>query len=104
MEGIVNKFDPDIIRNRNTTKPYPNIIINDLNRCIPIVVSCLIEGDIPLLGTLNGTTKIIKKIDRSALNIEKLLRISSITVYLTEKEYYNVSNVKEYMEVCFKWI
>lgn len=103
-DTIKTHIDVDKLRSRSTSIPYPHIRIDELSNCIPLVVSILNDGDIPLLATLKGTTKIIKRISKSALTISKLLRVSSVTVYLSVKENYRVTDIVEYMEVLARWI
>lgn len=104
MGEVKSHLDPSALRSRSTTMPYPHIKIEDLNKCVPLVISALEEGDVPLLGTLKGNTKIVKHISKSALNFSKLLRVTSLSIVLNEAESSEVTSILDYMEVAQKWI
>lgn len=104
VDEVKSSLDPDALRSRTTKMPYPNIHIKDLNKCVPIVVNSLEEGSLPLLGTLNGVTKIIKKISESSYNINKLLRVTSLEVNINEGYSRNIETISDYMEVAMEWI
>lgn len=103
MEGVKSYVDPEELRSKTVSTPYPHIKIKDLNRCVPLVVNALEEGDTPLLGTFKGTTKIIKSISNSAINISKLLRVTELDVVFSEDDSCEVSCVLDYMEVALRW-
>lgn len=104
MAEVKSHLDPDALRSRSTSMPYPHIRIDDLNKCVPLVITALEEGNIPLLGTLKGTTKIVKNISKSALNFSKLLRVTSLSIVFSETESSEVTNILDYMEAAQKWI
>lgn len=104
MEEIRSKLDVDALRSRKTSMPYPHVKLTELNRCIPVVISSLEKGDVPVLGTLNGVTKIVANMSKSALNINKLIKVSNISLVLSDYEEYLITNIVEYMEVANKWI
>lgn len=104
MAEIKSKLDVDALRSRSVTTPYPHIkIISELNFCVPAVVSALEDGECPLLGTLNGTTKIIKNISKSALNIHKLIRVTDIAIALSPDDIREIKSIEDYMEVALIW-
>lgn len=104
MGEVKSKIDIDALRSRSTSIPYPHIRIDDLNKCVPLVVTALEEGDTPLLGTLKGTTKIVKHVSKSALNFSRLLRVTSLSIVFSETESYEITSILDYMEVAQKWI
>ena len=101
---IKSSIDVDKLRSRSVEMPYPHLTITDLNNCVPIVVSALEEGDLPLIGTHKGQTKIIKLISASALNINKLLKVTSLSYSKDKENSCDIKSVIDYMEVCSKWI
>lgn len=103
MDGVKSSLDVDALRSRTVSMPYPHFKIADLNKCVPIVVSALEEGDIPLLGTLNGNTKIVKRISNSAININKLLRVTALDFCRKEGDCVRISSILDYMEVSDYW-
>ena len=104
MDGIKNKIDVDALRSRTIDRPYPNFHISKLNNTVPIVISSLEEGDVPLLGTLNGTTKILKRISNSAININRLLRVTEVEYHKDANNFRNMKSIEDYMEVALEWI
>lgn len=104
MEGVKSKLDVDALRSNTISMPYPHIKITDLNKCVPVVVSALDEGELPLVGTLNGVTKIVKKISNSALNIQKLIRVTDIEVAISSTDSREINTILDYMEVSLEWI
>lgn len=104
MTEVKKQLDVDALRSRAVTMPYPHISIVDLNKCVPLVISTLEEGDVPLLGTLNGVTKIVKKISKSSMNINKLIRVTELELAITEDDVNKVTDLLSYMEVAPRWI
>lgn len=103
MGEVKSKLDVQSLRSRSTSMPYPHVRIEDLNKCVPVVINALEEGDIPLLGTLKGTTKIVKSISKSALNFSMLLRVTSLSIIFTETDESEITSIMDYMEVANKW-
>lgn len=104
MLEVKNQLDVESLRSRSTTIPYPHIKIEDLNKWVPVVVSSLEKGDVPLLGTFKGVTKIVSYVSKSAVNFSKLLRVTSLSIALSETESTEITSVLDYMEVAQKWI
>ena len=105
MAEILNKIDPEAVRSRATNVvPYPNIRLLELNKCVPLIVSTLETGDVALIGTLNGVTKILCKISLTLGNITKLLAVSKIMIQYDEEREKVIENPKDYLEVMYNWI
>lgn len=104
MNEIKSTLDVDALRSRKTTTPYPHVKITDLNKCVPIVITALEEGDIPVLATLNGVTKVVKSISLSAFNFQKLLRVTSIEYCKSRTEVKRIKTIKDYIDVVSLWI
>lgn len=92
-------IDVDRLRDRPISTPFPHLVINDLNTCIPIVVSALESGNLPLVGTLNGKTKIVKRISESAYNALKLLQVTKLTWVASEADRVPINNIEDYLGV-----
>lgn len=104
MEEIVNHVDLGKIGATEVSTPYPHIKILDLNKWSAIVIKSLEEGDVPLVGTLKGVTKIVKRISKSAINIDKLIRVTSIQIAFSKEESVPIESTKDYLEEALKWI
>lgn len=101
---IRSELDADKLRSREVEVSYPHIKINDFNKCIPLMISCLDDGNIPVLASLNGVTKIIKNMSNSAINFSKLLRVTDVTLYVSNNDSFVIKSIFDYMEVADKWI
>lgn len=104
MEEIRRTLDPEALKSRATSMPYPHAFIRDINKCVPIVISALEEGDLPLVGTYKGATKIVKMISRTALNFHKLLRVTEVEMRFSQSDVSPVNDILDYMEVSQRWI
>ena len=65
---------------------YPCILIDNPNRTLPLMVRNLEEGDMQLIVEFNGKTKVVKKMSRSALNVDKLIRTNGTLKYVISKD------------------
>ena len=104
MYEVKSKLNIDEIKNKSISRPYPNLVIKDLNKCLPVIVSSLKEGDLSLLCTFKGVTKEIKKISNSAININYLLSITDLEFHKSPEEKVDITNITEYLEVAYEWI
>lgn len=104
MEEISSKLDIEKIRSRETSMPYPHLFIEELSSCCAVVIQALDEGNVPLIATYKGTTKIVKKISNSVYNIDKLLRVTTLRCFDSKDSSIQISSVLDYMEVVNRWI
>jgi hypothetical protein len=97
----VDKID-DFMRNK-VEMTYPAIIVDGVGEELALVVSCLTEGDIPIIVKHKGKTIMLdKRIDKSALNVSKLLKVYPFVLSLSESNSIEITNVEQYMEA-FLW-
>lgn len=73
--------------NENTASPkvgrkYPYLSISTVSDALRVIIPILEEGDLPVLCEYNGVTRRLACIDSSALNIQKLLKVTPLT-YVT---------------------
>jgi hypothetical protein len=104
MSEIRKFIDPDNFKSKSVSTPYPHIKIVELNIATKLVVDSLDEGDMPLLATYKGETKIIKSISNSAININRLLKVNDLDVVFSKDNIYNIQNILDYMEASKEWI
>lgn len=88
---------------RTTEEVFPYITIVSPNNTVPLIVSVVEPGDIPLVIELNGTKKVVARMSASAFNVDKLMRTCGSLEYHVDKD--NVillQDITDYMEV-FEW-
>lgn len=79
--------------------PYPHLMADGLTDALTVVIDVLKKGDLPLLVDYQGTTYHVADIDRSPLNISKLLRLTQLTLYRSETDSVLIRNNIDLMEV-----
>lgn len=104
MSEVVNKIDLGKLTSKSDSLTYPYLEIMEMSNCIPLVVRALETGEIPLVGSLGETTKIVKKITLKSIEINKLLRVTNLKFHINSDEVRDIKNVNEYMEVLLEWI
>lgn len=78
---------------------YPHLRINALSDVIPILVSNLSEGVLPIYVMRDGTLLEIGTFDESPLNLKALIDIVKPEYHSSGEERVQLKEVKEYMEV-----
>lgn len=97
------KMNVNDFSKRTTEVRYPFLKILTPNATVPLIVSVLEEGEVPLLLTLNGVSKVIKRISKSAYNIDKMLRTcGSLEYHRGEGDVVLINDIVDYLEV-FTW-
>lgn len=83
-----------------TGMKYPSIRLPVINETLPIIISALEEGSVPLIAEYNGQRRIVCNISLSAFNVDKLLRTQDVIIY--EKDCgtsIECKSVKKFLEV-----
>ena len=83
------------------TYPYITLQPNN-NDSLPVVLELMEEGDIPILFERDGVTYELRRVDKSPLNLCKLLRIYPFSIVFENKRV-EVTTTQELMEV-YKWM
>lgn len=66
------------LTNDKISMPYPHIFVMDTTDALPLIVPRLPKGDLPVVCEFNNTLRQIGSIQKSALQISKLMRVSRI--------------------------
>lgn len=101
MSEVIRKIDfaPKIRK-----EEFPNIVIADVNETTPLVVQLLEEGDVPVIGVVGHSRKIIARISKSAYNIDRIMRThQDVTLNQGVSDRVRIYSVREYLEV-MRWI
>lgn len=94
------KVDIDKFSSNSIKREYPYLELTSFNETLPLVIESLEQGDMQVLATHKGITKVICKISKSAYNIDKLLRTGQkLQVHTSEGEYKQIQNIIDYLEV-----
>lgn len=102
-QEILTTLD-DTFSHQRVDREYPYIYINPKNtEPLPVVMSLLAVGDLPVLFTLKESTYEIGRIDKSPLNLQKLLRVYAFELHINETTQMVISSTSELMEA-MKWM
>lgn len=72
---LITKLD-DGFSNYQTALEFPHILLKEINtQPLPVVVDYLEEGDTPLYYEQEGELYELKRVDKSPLNLLKLLKV-----------------------------
>lgn len=70
-----------VTANTKVQMPYPNLEVQAINEAVTLVLSGMDKGDLPVIGTYEGRTYKVASIDKSAINIWKLVRVVPVTLH-----------------------
>ena len=102
-QELVTQLDDSFSHNK-VSRQYPYITLNPVNTAaLPLIVTLLEDGEVPILFSVNDSVYEIAKVSRSPINLRKLLEVYEFDVVLSESESRHISNTKELMEA-FKWM
>lgn len=103
MNEIKSRIDIDSLVSRPVDVPYPHIYLGEISRYAATVVKKLPEGNLPILATHKEVTKIVARVSRSAYNVNKLIRVSDVTLKVNEDTSIKIEDIRDYMEALIKW-
>ena len=78
---------------------YPYLYIPRFGEEIALIVTCLEPGPLPLVLNDSGTLKQVGSCAKSALELEKLLRVYNFEVVLSETERRTMREISDVLEV-----
>lgn len=108
-ETIVSEFDLKDTRFMPKGKSvYPSLLINekmtDDDENLPIVLTVLEDGTLPILIDYKGEILEVKTIKRDLVTINKLLVFYPVTLALSETERIQLKSITELVEIeAFPW-
>lgn len=98
------KLDVEAFASQRVSAVYPCFEIVSFNDTLPLVISSLEKGDIPLVAVHEGKKKIACRISSTAFNISKLLRTQGeLICFKSATEFRHVNRIQDYLEVIL-WI
>ena len=82
---------------------YPHIVVDTKNTApLPVVLSLMDKGDIPILYSENGVSYELARVAKSALNLHRLMRVYPFTFVRNPESTIYVDNTTSLMEA-LKW-
>lgn len=78
---------------------YPYIYIPNYQEEIALMVTCVAQGDLPIVLQDSGVLKQVGTCAVSALELSKLLRVYTYEIVLSESERHSVRTISDLMEV-----
>ena len=99
---LITKLDNNF-SNYSTDITYPHILLGVINsQPLPVVIEYLEDGDVPLYYTQDGVTYELKRVDKSPLNLLKLLKVYPFTWVAAENTEFEITDTITLLEG-LKW-
>lgn len=96
---VITHLD-EFFQNERVEMPYPCILFKDVGEEFPLVMSCLEEGETPIVLIQDRTTlQLDRKTSNSALNLNKLIPLYKFEIHISPTQTQQVSCVEDLMEV-----
>lgn len=80
-----------------TSVEYPYFFIPHPDATTPGLVTCLRQGDVPLLMEYKGVRKVVARISKSARNVDLMIRVAESVYYITDEKEARISSVEDYL-------
>jgi hypothetical protein len=95
--------DLDDFKHGKVEMRYPAIILDTFGEELALLMSCLKEGDLPVVVKRGDKSiQLDKKISDSAVNIHRLLTVYPLTLATAPDRYVEIADIESYMEV-YPW-
>lgn len=87
------------LANDRISRTYPYLEILEPSDALAIVLPELDSGELPVLCTLNGSTRRLASIRKSAIVIKDLLAMTALNFYRDENTSVELKTIEDIMEV-----
>ena len=95
---LITKLD-DSFSNYQTAMTYPHILLKGINsQPLPVVVEYLEEGDTPLYYEQDGEMYELKRVDKSPLNLLKLLKVYAFQLVVGDDKSFDITDTVTLLE------
>ena len=98
LPKTIESIDEDYATPRSTLT-YPYLRILTATDALALIVTSLPDGDLPLVMSYKGETRIMKHISKSALVIEKLTRLVDLEYVKSKDESVPLHNGTDILEL-----
>lgn len=87
------------ITNDRISMPYPHVEVLEPTDPLALVLGSMEEGELPVLCTINGSTRKIKAIRKSAITLLDLSRVTKLIYSISADNKRELKNIDDIMEV-----
>lgn len=87
------------IANDRIAKPFPHLEILEPSDALAIVLPSIDGGELPVLCTMNGSTRRLVSIRKSAIVIKDLLAVTALRFHKDESTVLDLNTPEDIMEV-----
>ena len=97
---LVNNVDEYFLRAK-VPMPYLCLVIEDGNmEALPVLLDAVREGDLSLIFKYDNKYNVVgRKISRSALELNKILKCYKFTIVLSQDVKYEITTTKDLLEI-----
>lgn len=101
----VKELDISTFNKKYVDLKVPAIIITKpTDALVPVLKSCMYDGEVSLVLEVKGERKLVRKISESAYNMISLLKVSSGIIFVDEeRKEHNITCISDYLEVFESW-
>lgn len=103
MTKVISKLNVEDYTSSKTKLTYPNIVVEKMNLASSIIITSMESGDIPIIGTYKGVTKVIGRTKMSALSLNPLMKVTPLKLSMDESHTYRITRAEDYLEVMKEW-
>lgn len=87
------------LTNDRISKPYPHVEIMEPSDALALVLQSMSEGELPVLCTMNGSTRKLKSVRKSAIIIQQLSLVTKLRYHKSETDITEIQNIDDIMGV-----
>ena len=87
------------LTNDKISMPYPHVVISNPSDPVALVLSSLPKGDLPIICTINNSTRMIGSIRNSAICLKHLLSVSPLVYCKAKGDTSELKTVTDILEV-----
>lgn len=98
LPDVVQEIDEDIATPRGSIK-YPYLFLNKVADVLGLIVPLLAPGDVPIVLEANGALREVGTVDKSALEMYKLLRVCPFDFVVSPQMRYSIKTAEQLLEV-----
>ena len=94
----IEEINEDISTPRSVLN-YPYIYLNEVKDELGLIVPLLLPGPLQIVLTMNNTTREIGTVEKSVIELNKLLRICKFDVVVDKHMRYKISSLADIFEL-----
>lgn len=87
------------LTNDRISTPYPHVEIMDPSDALALVLLSISEGELPVLCTMNGSTRKVKSVRKSAIVLNQLSKVSKLNYHKEAGNVTELNTIEDIMGV-----